>query len=441
MYREITERLKKWKTKKNRKPLVLTGVRQCGKTYIIKDFGKNEFSDVAYFMFEKNARLQAVFEMDYDTKRILSELDLICGHKIEAGKTLVIFDEIQACPDAIASLKFFCEECRELHIIAAGSLLGVEIGKENISFPVGKVDRMQMYPMNFREFLIAVGYGELAKKASEMHKDSELSELYTIPLERELRNFYYVGGMPEAVGEWVEDHSVSDVDEIQRGLLDGYENDFSKHAPTAEMPRLRLLYKSIPEQLAKENNKFVFSHVKESARAKEFENSLSWLFDAGLAYKLCLVENPSLPLSMYADDSYFKLYMSDVGLLRCRTKVPYNDLIEWRSDSVYARFRGAFTENFVLTELLSYGIEPYFWRSGNSAEVDFLFENDGRAIPLEAKAEIRTKAQSYRSYCKKYHPTLGFRVSFKNVGINTIEDTESVSLPLYMLWNISKYLS
>jgi len=440
MKRTISKRLHQWKNKKNRKPLILTGIRQCGKTYVLKEFGEEEFSHVAYFVFENNSRLCSVFESDFDTNRILGELEILYGASIHPGETLLIFDEIQACPKAITSLKYFCEEQSDLHVVAAGSLLGVELGKTRASFPVGKVERMDMYPMSFYEFLMATGYEKLLERLQEEFDGGEIKELYTEPLERELRNYYYVGGMPEVVASWVSNHSIEEVDELQNNLLDGYERDFSKYAPAKDVLKLRLLYGSVPQQLAKENNKFVFSHVKESYRAKDLEASLSWLFDAGLVYKLCKTEEASLPLTMYMDDSYYKIYMSDVGLLRCRTGIPYEELLNWRGKSAYSKFRGALTENFVMTELINEGFKPAFWRSGNSSEVDFLIEDKGRIIPIEAKAEISTKAQSYRVFCKKYKPDMGFRISMKNAGINQVEEVKTISLPLYMIWDIKHFL-
>lgn len=439
MERDIIKYLAKWKDAKSRKPLLITGVRQCGKTYAMLEFGKTYFRDVAYFNFEANDGIKAIFEYDYSTNRILDELgSIVRGQKIEPGETLVIFDEIQECPKAITSLKYFCENLRELHILCAGSLLGVVIRSGNVSFPVGKVDRIQMYPMSFSEFLRADGGGNFYNALVKMDKERSLSELYTVPLEKFLRNYYIVGGMPEVVKEWVETHNFVKIEKIQDNILTDYGSDFSKHAPRSEISKLEWIWDSVPKQLAKENNKFIFSHVKEGKRAKDLEDSLEWLKNAGLIYRLELVEKPELPLSFCADGAYFKVYMCDVGLLRRKSGLDYKTILN--GAETYQRFKGAMTENYVMTELMSAGIKPYFWRSGNTAEVDFIMEHDNCIIPLEAKAEDNTKAKSYRQFCKRYNPSVGFRFSMKNIGINNVEDTVTYSLPLYILWKIKDFL-
>lgn len=440
MERDIIKQLIKWKNQKNRKPLLLTGVRQCGKTYTMLEFGKTYFEDIAYFNFEGNDAVKSIFEYDFNIERILDELgSIIRGKKIEAGKTLVIFDEIQECPKAITSLKYFCENLRELPILCAGSLLGVVIRSENVSFPVGKVDRMQMYPMNFSEFLRADGGEKIYNALLKMPEGKSLTELYTAPLQKYLRNYYITGGMPEVVNVWVETHDFNEVEKVQENILLDYASDFAKHAPKVEIPKLGWLWDSIPKQLAKENNKFIFSHVKEGKRAKDLEDSLEWLQNAGLIYRLELVEKPELPLSFCADGTYFKIYMCDVGLLRKKSGVAYKTILNGAEE--YRRFKGALTENLVMTELISEGIKPYFWRSGNTAEVDFICEDDSRIIPLEAKAENNTKAKSYRLFCKRYSPEIGFCLSLKNVGVNNVEKTITYSLPLYLIWKIKDYFA
>lgn len=283
MERRIIEKLKKWKTKQNRKPLLLTGVRQCGKTYILKEFGKNEFEEIAYFNFDGNSRLKSIFENDFEIDRILDELgSIILGKKIEAGKTLVIFDEIQDCPRAIQSLKYFCENKRELHLIAAGSLLGVALRKDGISFPVGKIDRIEMFPMTFEEFVIADGGKNLIEGIKKLSIEKEISELYTIPLEKYLKNYYIVGGMPEAVQTWIDTHDYKAVEEIQDNILKDYSDDFGKHTNPETAVKIKQIWDSIPVQIARDNNKFIFSHVKEGARAKDLEEALKWLINAGI---------------------------------------------------------------------------------------------------------------------------------------------------------------
>lgn len=439
MERDIMKKLIEWKEDADRKPLLLTGVRQCGKTYVCKKFGETYFEDVAYFYFEGNKGLISVFDYDFDVERILDELgNIIRGKAIIPGKTLVIFDEIQACPNAITSLKYFCENKRELHIVCAGSLLGVSIKRENVSFPVGKVDRLQMYPLSFAEFLRADGGSTIYEGVQRYALDGELPELYTGYLEKALKYYYIVGGMPEVVAKWVETHNFEKVDKLQDNILLDYSSDFAKHAPKTDIPKLGWIWESIPKQLAKDNNKFVFSHVKAGKRSHELEDALEWLIDAGLVHKLELVSNPELPLSFYADAMFFKIYMSDVGLLRKKSGVSYKIILE--DSELYKNFKGAFTENFVLTELVKQGMHPYFWKSQNTAELDFLLEYEDNIIPIEVKAEIRTRAKSYLQYCKKYNPKIGFKFSMKNVGSNMVEETKTYSVPLYLVWRVKAYL-
>lgn len=432
--------LVEWKDSKTRKPLLLTGVRQCGKTFVCKEFGEKYFDDIAYFYFEGNKRIASIFEFDFDVERIVDELGtIVLGRKIIPGKTLVIFDEIQACPKAITSLKYFCENRRELHVICAGSFLGVSIKREQVSFPVGKIDRLQMYPMSFSEFLRADGGNALYEGIQKYDLTSELPELYTASLERMLKNYYIVGGMPGIVGRWVETHDYSEIDNLQDNILKDYSSDFSKHAPKTDIPKLGWIWESIPKQLAKDNNKFVFSHVKAGKRSSELEDALEWLVDAGLVYQLELVVNPELPLSFCSDATFFKVYMSDVGLLRRKSGVSYKTILE--ESELYRNFKGAFTENFVLTELLSQQIHPYFWRSGNTAELDFIFEYEDSIIPVEAKADIHTKAKSYRQYCKRFRPQEGVKFSLKNVGTHEVEGVLTYSIPLYLIWMLKTVLS
>lgn len=439
MERTIMKRLAAWKDRPDRKPLLLTGVRQCGKTYILKEFGNRYFEDTAYFSFEGNRGLKSVFDYDLDPVRILRELgSVIRGKEIMPEKTLIIFDEIQACPNAVTSLKYFCETMRELPIVCAGSLLGVSVKRDGISFPVGKVDRLQMYPMTFEEFLWADGGQALYEGAVQLEAERELPELYSVPLEKKLKYYYIVGGMPEVVKKWVDTHDFDEVSKLQDTILEDYSSDFAKHAPKTDIPKLGWIWDSVPKQLAKDNNKFVFSHVKEGKRSNELEDALEWLVDAGLVYRLEMVANPELPLSFYADATFFKVYMSDIGLLRKKSGLSYKTILE--EPEIYRNFKGALTENYVLNELLAQEKRPYFWRSGNTAELDFLFEDRDRVIPVEAKTAISTRAKSYVQFCKKYRPPLGFRFSLKNVGYNMTEGTLTYSLPLYLLWKLNWYV-
>ncbi|MGM9568825.1 MAG: ATP-binding protein [Phascolarctobacterium sp.] len=438
MYRTVLEDLQKWQNSPHRKPLLVTGIRQCGKTYILKQFGERFFEDVAYFYFEGNSRLASIFTADFDIQRIVDELGIVRKQKIVPGKTLVIFDEIQACPEALTSLKYFQENLPKLHVVCAGSLLGVALKRNNISFPVGKVERLKMYPMSFKEFLLANGHEALLEGIKKYDSKEPLPELYTAPLTKELKYYYLVGGLPEVVSRWVETHDFSEVAALQDNILEDYANDFAKYAPNNDVPKINWIWQSVPQQLAKENNKFFFSHVKEGKRSKDLEDALEWLKNAGLVTALELVNNPELPLSFNADASYFKVYLADVGLL-CRRCGLNADTVLTES-TLYKNFRGALTENYVLNELIKLKIAPYFWRSGNTAELDFLFEDKNRLVPVEAKAEIHTRAKSYSLFCKKYQPPMGFKMSMKNIGTNNDGVTETVSLPLYMLWNLKSYL-
>lgn len=437
MQRDFIQNLIEWKDSKRRKPLILTGVRQCGKTYLLKEFGSEYFDNFCYINFESAGKYSAIFEYDYDVKRILREIELAENVKITAGKTLLIFDEIQECPKAITSLKYFCENLQELHLVCAGSLLGVAIKKENISFPVGKVNRMQLYPMSFKEYLQAVGEGKYIELFNDWNINREIPELYTVPLERHLKNYYIVGGMPEAVKEFAESGDYAEVAKIQDEILFDYSDDFSKHAPISEIEEIRMIWDSIPKQLAKENNKFVFSHVKEGKRAHELEAALQWLKNSGLVHLVELVQNAELPLSSNADSTYFKVYMADSGLLCRRLGLSYKNILE--ENTALSTFKGAITENYVLQELIVQNKVPYFWRSGNTAELDFIFEEDGNVIPVEVKAATNTQAKSFKQFCKKYQSKTGFKLSLKNIAENDCEGTNAVNLPLYLLWNISLY--
>ncbi len=437
MKREITEQLIKWKNSKRRKPLLLTGVRQCGKTYVLKELGAACYEDVCYINFEAKNSYASIFEYDFDVNRIIKEIELLEEKSITVGKTLLIFDEIQECPKAITSLKYFCENMRELHLVCAGSLLGVALKQKNVSFPVGKVNRMQMYPMNFKEFVMACGGEKYLEALANWPTDREIPALYSKPLERLLKEYYIVGGMPEVVKEYRDDKDFNVVEEIQNEILSDYADDFSKHAPISEIEKIRMIWESVPKQLAKENNKFMFSHVKEGKRAHELEAALQWLKNAGLIHIVELVDNAEIPLSANADATYFKVYVSDVGLLCRRLGIGYKDIIE--NEGTLKTFKGAIVENYVLNELLSLNKTPYFWRSGNTAELDFLYEEDGNIYPVEVKAAANTQAKSYKQFCKKYNVKTGFKLSLKNIAKNYCAEVPTISLPLYLSWNIDNY--
>lgn len=439
MERKTLSKLIKWKEKTNRKPLLMTGVRQCGKTYIIKELGKKEFEDIAYFNFDGNSGLKSIFDYDFNVTRIIDELaNVVLGRKIVEGKTLVVFDEIQDCPRAIQSLKYFCEDMPELHIIAAGSLLGVALRKEGISFPVGKVERIEMFPMSFEEFVIADGGKKYIEGIKKLPFEREIPELYTEPLRKYLNNYYIVGGMPEVVQTWIDTHDYKEVEDVQERILKDYADDFGKHTSADIANKLKLIWDAIPSQIAKENNKFIFSHVKQGARAKDLEDALEWIVNAGIAYKLKLVSNPELPLSGMADHTYFKVYMSDVGLLRKKSNINYRTILQ--GDSAYIQFKGALTENYIMTQLKCMGIESYFWRTKADAEVDFITDHEGILLPIEVKAADNTKAKSLHLFCNRYRPKMAIKTSLKNVGDNIDVDTHVWNIPLYTIFRLNEYI-
>ena len=427
MKRDISNELLAWKEQPKRKPLVLKGVRQCGKTYILKAFGKENYSHVAYFNFEETKSLSSIFEQDYDVKRILFELGLFLGQTITPGSTLIIFDEIQECPRAITALKYFCENAPEYHVACAGSLLGLAI-HENQSFPVGKVDIRTLYPMSFYEFLSATGNEALADYLTGFQQGSSVSELIGGKLRTAFKQYYVVGGMPEAVSVWCETGDLEKVEAVQQDILASYELDFAKHAPPSEFPKLSAIWASVPQQLAKPNSKFIFSHVKKGWRSKDLEDALQWLIRAGLVYQVCKVEKPFMPLSSYADATSFKLYLCDVGLLRRLARLPAGVVLD--ASEIYTEFKGAMTENYVLCELIKHvDKNAYYWVSGNSAEVDFIVQCGAHIVPIEVKAESNVKARSLAEYRKKYTPP----VSVKTSMLDDVSGSEVRLIPLYLI--------
>lgn len=439
MKREIMTDLIKWKDKSNRKPLILTGVRQCGKTYILKKFGEEQFSHCVYINLERDPQVADVFNYNFDCKRILQDIsNLILSDEILPGKTLLIIDEIQFNPKAITALKYFYEEMPALHIIGAGSLLGVSIRAESASFPVGKVDRLEMYPMSFKEFMLASDGGKIFESLESQSLTAPLPNYLLEKLNREYIDYLLVGGMPEAVKAWFENKNIVEVNEIQDNIIHGYENDFSRHSPQNELPNIKLIWRSIPEQLAEENNKFIFSRVKKSARAKDLEKSITWLIDAGLINLVTKVDNPQVPLSFYNDSSYYKIYLSDVGLLCRLSGFTFRSLIE--KNELTGGFRGSLAENYVNNELIKMGYKTYFWRSDNSAEVDFLVEDDGRIVPIEVKSNINTRAKSYNMFVKRFENEVGFKFSLHNIGYNMIQENHTYDLPLALVYQMKKYL-
>ena len=439
MLRKDYEKLLKWKNKTSRKPLLVLGVRQCGKTYLVKEFGSKEFENMAYINFDGNKGLQSIFDYDFDINRILDEIgSVVLNKKIIPGKTLLFLDEIQDCPRAIQSLKYFCENLPELHVIAAGSLLGIALKEQGISFPVGKVERLEMFPMSFEEFVIADGGEKYLNGMSKLPLGREISELYSVPMQKYLQNYYIVGGMPEAVKIWIQTHDYNQVEEIQNQILKDYADDFGKHTTPDTAIKIKLIWDAIPSQIAKDNNKFIFSHVKEGARAKDLEDALEWLVSAGLVYKLNLVPTPQIPLESMKDNTYFKIYMADVGLLRKKSNVNYRTILN--GDESFIQFKGAFSENYIMSELKCLGVSAYFWRTKADAEVDFISDYEGVLFPIEVKSATNTKAKSLQLFCKRFAPKLAFKASLKNVGDNMIEETHIWNIPLYIFFRIKEYI-
>lgn len=434
MRRDLINDLIKWKESDNRKPLILKGVRQCGKTYLLKEFGSLCYENTAYFNFEENDDLKTVFDKDYDTGRIIFELELNFGKKIHPESTLIIFDEIQECGRALTSLKYFCENAPEYHIVCAGSLLGIALRKQ-LSFPVGKVDFMTLYPMSYVEFLRGLGSNNLADFVCNFKKGDVLPRTAASKLESFLKQYYIIGGMPEVVKSWRDKHDIEEAERIQQNIINSYELDFAKHAPTHEFPKLQAIWRSIPEQLAKENTKFIFSHVKKGWRAKDLEDALEWLIGAGLVYKVRRIEKPFIPLSSYADDTAFKLYMADVGILRKLSKLPHNIVLD--SAAGYKEFKGSLAENYVLGELVkSVDDTAYYWTSGNTAEVDFVVQCKDEIVPIEVKAEQHLKSRSLAEYRKKYMPKHAVKTSM----LGEVSGDENLKIPLYMLSTLKAVL-
>ncbi len=413
MRRSVWEDLLAWKSRKNHKPLILSGVRQCGKTWLLKTFGSNSYPSYAYFNFEGNPRLHAVFDIDLNPDRIIQELSLLQNKRINPSETLIIFDEIQFCNKALTSLKYFHEDKSETSIIAAGSLLGIALSKP-LSFPVGKVDFLDLYPLTFAEFLLANGEDLVVEMLEDIKVGDAVPESIHPRLTDLLSTYYFVGGMPEAVESWVDNHDPDDVARIQKSILDSYELDFAKHAPDRAFEKLSSIWHAVPAQLARENQKFIFSRVKAGSRGRDLEEALQWLISAGLVYKVPKIEKPGIPLSAYADDSYYKLYLCDVGLLRAMADIPLLSIKQ--KDPFFTEFRGALTENFVLTELIAHHLTPVFWKSKQTAEVDFVCRINQQLVPIEVNADDNVRSRSLSVYLDKYKPSAAVRLSMKNAG-------------------------
>ena len=432
MEREIYSELLDWKKSDRRKPLILEGARQVGKTYLMKYFGSQEYESVAYLNFEENPELDSIFSNRLDVKRVISELGLIAGVKILPGKTLIIFDEIQESSSCLNSLKFFNENANEFHIISAGSLLGIKLNRPK-NIPLGKVNYLKLYPLNFYEFLRALGKNDIVEKINSTDIHDSISEILHNEFIYLLKTYLVIGGMPEVVKHYVEENNFLDAREIQNEILRGYELDFSKHAPATDIPRISLIWKSIPSQLAKENKKFVYKCVRSGARAREFESALQWLFDASLIYKCSNVEVPKIPLKSYTNDHIFKIYMGDVGLLGALSQIEIKEILV--GNKVFSEFTGAFIENYVAQNLVSRDFknqkELFYWTSSATSEVDFLFQRGSEIIPLEVKSGENVKGKSLKVFYDKY----GMHC-YRTTALNFKIQDWVTNIPLYAVKNI-----
>ena len=432
MKRFILNELIKWKESKYRKPLILKGERQIGKTYILKQFGQENYDGVAYFNFDHDEDLYNLFNNTKNPKRILEQLAFIYGKAIIPGKTLIIFDEIQECPNALNSLKYFQEEANEYHIACAGSLLGIRLS--HTSFPVGKVDFLNMYPMTFSEFLIADNCENLVDYLKSLKEVELIPDIFFNQLEEKLKAYFIIGGMPESVNVWVNEKDIELVNKVQENILKAYESDFSKHTENSEANKISLIWNSIPSQLAKENKKFLYQTIKEGARAREYENALNWLNDANLIYKIYNVKKPSIPLIAYNDLSSFKIYMNDVGLLRRMSNL--NSRIVVEGNKLFEEFKGALTENYILNVLcyIFDTVPNYF--TFDRHEIDFLIQHQNRVIPIEVKSGNSTNNASLSRYNIKFNNELSIRFSMNNLK----KDGKILNIPLFLAEYIENFI-
>lgn len=425
MNRDALEYLMKWKESKFRKPLIIKGARQVGKTWLMRKFGENYYSSVAYINFENNDRMKQLFDKDYDIDRLIFGLQIESNTQIDEN-TLVIFDEIQEVPKALTSLKYFKENAPQYHVLAAGSALGVGL-HEGYSFPVGKVDFLNLYPMTFLEFLQASENNQLVDLIKS--RDFDLMTVFKDKLIDLLKHYYFIGGMPEAVFVYQETYDLNQVRDVHRRLIDGYEQDFSKHVPNLLLPRVRMAWQSIPAQLSRENRKFVYGLVKEGARAREYEIALQWLFDMNVAAKVVRITKPDIPLNAYQDPNSFKIFVNDVGLLSTLSNLDMKRLLE--GNQIFEEFKGALTEQFVFQEIRSLdNLTPHYWSADrSSAEVDFVIEYEGKIVPIEVKATNNLRGKSLKSYFDRYHPEKSIRTSLADFR----DEGWLINIPLYAL--------
>ena len=429
MHRFAMDKLLKWKNKDNRKPLIIMGARQVGKTWLMKEFGKQYYEKVAYISFYNNRRMNDVFEMDFDIKRIIMNLNIESGVTITPGDTLIILDEIQDTPKVLESLKYFCEEGAEYHVVAAGSLLGVAI-HEGVSYPVGKVDLLDLYPLNFREFLCAMDEENLLNALET--KDYALIDNFSERYIFWLKNYYYTGGMPEVVNAFRMHKDYDEVRQLQNDIVRQYEGDFGKHIDAKTLPRIRMVWDSIPMQLAKENKKFFFGQIKKGARSSDYEIAIGWLVDCGLIYKVSRVNEPHIPLKAHKSINAYKLFMLDVGLLGALSELEAESILE--GNDIFVEFKGALTEQYVLQQIVSdTKYTPYYYGTEKSTfEQDFLIQKGKNVIPIEVKAEANIRSQSLRAYCDKYSPEEAVRFSM----LKYMDQGWMVNIPLYAVCNL-----
>ena len=430
MYRIAIEKLYKWKNSKRRKPLIIEGARQVGKTWLMKEFGKQAYADTVYINFDSNSRMADLFSADLDTDRLIMGLELYAGRKINPENTLLIFDEVQEVPRALASLKYFYENAPQYHIVCAGSLLGIAL-HQGTSFPVGKVDFLKLYPLSFSGFLMATGnerFAELLK-----NQDYEMITSFKQTYIDALKHYYFVGGMPEAVQSFAESKDFNEVRAIQKRILAAYEQDFSKHAPNEIVPKIRMLWNSIPSQLARENKKFIYGLVREGGRAREYETAIMWLSDCGLVHKVSRVNAAGIPLKAYEDLKAFKLFIVDVGLLGCMTGLRQRTLLD--GDDLFVEFKGALTEQYVCQQLKT--IEDlgvyYYTNDRGSCEIDFVVDTGEQIVPIEVKAETNLRAKSLKTYRERFEPELSVRTSMADYK----KEDWLLNLPLYAIENIT----
>ena len=426
MYRIAIEKLYKWKESKRRKPLIIEGARQVGKTWLMKEFGEKAYQDTIYINFDSNSRMSELFSEDLNVDRLIMGIELYAGKKIDPDHTLLIFDEVQEVPKALSSLKYFYENAPQYHIVCAGSLLGIAL-HGGTSFPVGKVDFLNLYPLSFKEFLMATT-GERFAELLE-NQDYQMVNAFKQTFIDALKQYYFVGGMPEAVESFVEEKDFNEVREIQKRILSAYEQDFSKHAPIEIVPKIRMVWNSIPSQLAKENKKFIYGLVREGGRAKEYETAIMWLCDCGLIHKVSRVNAAGLLLKAYEDLKAFKMFLVDVGLLGCMTGLRQRTLLD--GNELFTEFKGALTEQYVCQQLKTIqDLDIYYYTNDRgSCEVDFVVDTGEEIVPLEVKAEVNLKAKSLKNYHEKYNPPISIRTSMADYK----KEDWIVNLPLYAI--------